>query len=198
MKLRLNLLIAIIAWFAVIAQFVLMIQNRVEDVPETVVRFFSFFTILTNTLVAVYFTRQLFSKKASKSGSLTAVTLYITIVGLVYQIVLRPIWDPQGMQMIVDELLHSIVPLCVLVYWVIYENKRAVKWHQIPKWLIYPLIYLVFILIRGNFSSFYPYPFVNVAELGMSTVLLNSVILMIGFIVIATILVGLGKLSAKK
>ncbi len=187
----------LITWFAVIAQFVIMIQNRVESVPETIIRFFSFFTILTNTLVAVYFTLQLFSKKEPKSGGLTAVTLYITIVGLVYQIVLRPIWNPEGMQMFVDELLHSIVPVCVLIYWMLFENKRTVKWNQIPKWLIYPLIYLVFILIRGNLSNFYPYPFVNVYELGMSTVLLNSVILMVVFIVIATILLGLGKLSSK-
>lgn len=197
MKFRLSGAIAIITWFAVIAQFMLMIQNRVESVPETIIRFFSFFTILTNTLVAVYFTLQLFSKKEPKSGSLTAVTLYITIVGLVYQIVLRPIWNPEGMQMIVDELLHSIVPVCVLIYWMLFANKRAIKWNQIPKWLIYPLIYFVFILVRGNFSNFYPYPFVNVDELGMSTVLVNSVILMIVFIVIATILVGLGKLSSK-
>ena len=114
-----------------------------------------------------------------------------------YQIVLRPIWNPEGMQMFVDELLHSIVPVCVLIYWMLFENKRTVKWNQIPKWLIYPLIYLVFILIRGNLSNFYPYPFVNVYELGMSTVLLNSVILMVVFIVIATILLGLGKLSSK-
>ena len=197
MKKTLSFVFMLITWFAVIAQFVIMIQNRVESVPETIIRFFSFFTILTNTLVAVYFTLQLFSKKEPKSGGLTAVTLYITIVGLVYQIVLRPIWNPEGMQMFVDELLHSIVPVCVLIYWMLFENKRTVKWNQIPKWLIYPLIYLVFILIRGNLSNFYPYPFVNVYELGMSTVLLNSVILMVVFIVIATILLGLGKLSSK-
>lgn len=198
MKLRLNFFITIIAWFAVIVQFILMLQNRVESVPETIIRFFSFFTILTNTLVAIYFTQKVFIKKESKSGSLTAVTLYITIVGLVYQIVLRPIWNPEGMQMIVDELLHSIIPLCVLIYWAIYENKWSVKWSQIPKWLIYPLFYLVFILIRGNFSNFYPYPFVNVTELGMKAVLINSFLLMIVFLVIASVLVGLGKLFTKK
>ncbi|MFZ5976285.1 MULTISPECIES: Pr6Pr family membrane protein [unclassified Hydrotalea] len=33
-------------------------------------------------------------------------------------------------------------------------------------WLIYPLLYLVYILIRGSFSGFYPYPFVNVLQIG--------------------------------
>ncbi len=34
-------------WFAVIAQFFLMFYNRQTDVPEMIIRFFSFFTILT-------------------------------------------------------------------------------------------------------------------------------------------------------
>lgn len=198
MKRKLSLFFSVIAWFAVIAQFILMMQNRVESIPETIIRFFSFFTILTNTLVAVYFTLVYLKPEKQRTGSLTAVTLYITIVGLVYQIVLRPIWNPEGMQLVVDELLHSIVPICVLFYWALYENKSVVKWRQIPKWLIYPLVYLVFILIRGNFSNFYPYPFVNVTELGIQAVLINSLVLMGVFIVIAALLIALGKLLYKK
>lgn len=38
-------LIWLTAWFAVIAQFFLAIANRTASVPETVIRFFSFFTI---------------------------------------------------------------------------------------------------------------------------------------------------------
>lgn len=193
MKRKLNFLFLVIAWFAVIAQFAIMMQNRIEPVGETIIRFFSYFTILSNSMVAVYFSREFLRKSPDSSGTLTAVTVYIFIVGLVYQIVLRPIWEPQGLQMLVDELLHSVVPLCVLIYWILYERKEKLNWKQIPKWLIYPLVYLIFILIRGNFSHFYPYPFVNVDALGMPTVLLNSLILMCVFIFVSAILVGVGK-----
>jgi hypothetical protein len=56
MKNKLTLFFATIAWFAVLAQYYLMIENRVASFSETTIRFFSFFTILSNTLVAIYFT----------------------------------------------------------------------------------------------------------------------------------------------
>src|SRR5690242_8869207 len=99
MKKNLALVFALLGWFAVIAQYVLMFQNRVTGIGEMTIRFFSFFTILTNTLVAVYFTYQALKgariRAADKPGVLTAITVYITIVGLVYQVVLRWIWSPQ-------------------------------------------------------------------------------------------------------
>lgn len=38
----LALIFALLGWFAIIAQFVLMLQNRVTFLPETITRFFSF------------------------------------------------------------------------------------------------------------------------------------------------------------
>lgn len=204
MKRFLSILIAVIAWFAVLTQYYLMIENRVAPIVETTIRFFSFFTILTNSLVAFYFT--LISLKIknhlpailNKPGTLTAITVYITIVGLVYQILLRQIWHPQGLQMIVDELLHSFIPIMVIIYWYLYENKSSLLYTQIPKWLIYPLVYLAYILLRGHFSNFYPYPFVDVAKLGLSKVLLNSILLVALFAGISVIFNAIGRITDSK
>jgi hypothetical protein len=191
---------AALGWFSTIMQFVLMMQNRVESLTETTLRFFSYFTILTTSLVALYFSVLWYRKPISflarfeKPGFLTAVTLYSTMVGVVYQLVLRGIWEPTSLQRIVDEMLHSIIPVYVIVFWFIYEDKRNVSWKSIPNWLLYPLFYLAFILFRGNDSGYYPYPFVNVAELGLEKVLLNSGALLIIFLVLAIVFVGLGKL----
>lgn len=199
MKNRLSILLAAIAWVTVLTQYYLMIEHRVASIGETTIRFFSFFTILTNTLVAIFFTLTLFNRKKgvlsilNKPGTLTAVTVYITIVGLVYQIVLRPIWEPTGLQMVVDELLHSIIPILVIVFWYWYEDHSLVKYAQIPQWLIYPFLYLIYILIRGSFSEFYPYPFVDVRNLGLIKVLTNSIGLIVLFIGIATLFVWKGK-----
>lgn len=195
---------ACLGWFAVITQFILMLNNRVASVPETIVRFFSFFTILTNLLVAIYYTIHWFQKPTSlllrlqKPGVLSAVTLYIAVVGLVYQIVLRSIWSPVGLQKLVDELLHSIIPVFTLVYWFLYEKHTETSWKSIPSWLLYPLFYLAYILIRGSFSNFYPYPFVNVTELGLQKVLINSSVLVVVFTSIALGLTGISKLLAQK
>lgn len=190
---------ATLGWFAVVVQFVLMMQNRVESLTETTIRFFSYFTILTNCLVALYFSVLWYRKpfplfsRFEKPGFLTALTLYINTVGIVYQFLLRDIWEPTGMQRIIDELLHSVIPVYVFIFWIFYENKKAVSWKLIPGWLLYPFFYLIYILFRGHFSGFYPYPFVDVNELGLEKVLTVSGFLFLGFAVGAFILVGFGK-----
>lgn len=199
MRKKLSVLFTVIVWFSVITQFVLMVQNRTALLPETIVRFFSFFTILTNTLVALYFTGQSLGREnPAKPGTLTAITVYITIVGIVYQVLLRHIWQPTGLQMIVDELLHTINPLLVILFWYLYEEKRPVKYNQILGWLLYPLVYLIFVLIRGSLSGFYPYPFVNVAEIGLRKTLLNSGLLLLFFILVACLFIAVGKKTEKK
>jgi len=50
-----------------------------------------------------------------EAGVITAITVYITIVGLVYNVILRFLWKPEGLQFIVDELLHTVIPLLLLV-----------------------------------------------------------------------------------
>ncbi|MEO6868892.1 MAG: Pr6Pr family membrane protein [Ginsengibacter sp.] len=204
MKRSFILIIFLAGWFALIAQFVLMVQNRIAPVSETVVRYFSFFTILSNLIVAIYFTRLLFRQNNhttfthKRNENLTAITVYILVVGLVYQVVLRSLWHPQGLQMWVDELLHTLIPVAVLIFWFLYQNADLLKWKSIFSWLSYPLVYLVFILIRGRVSGYYPYPFVDVNQLGIQKVMINSVFLLLFFIFISAILIGLGKLMLSK
>jgi hypothetical protein len=199
MRKRMSIIFSVIVWFAVIAQFILMLQNRVADIPETVIRFFSFFTILTNTLVACYFTSVSFDfSSANKPGVLTAITAYIFMVGIVYQIALRHLWQPAGMQLIVDELLHSMIPLLVIFYWYLYENKKAIRYGQIKSWLIYPLLYLGFTLIRGEFSGFYPYPFIDVSKIGWKQALMNGGCLALIFVVVGCLFILIGKKTKTK
>lgn len=204
MKKNLSILFAIIAWFAVLTQYYLMIENRGASISETTIRFFSFFTILTNLLVAIYFTSLIFKIKngfyaiINKPGALTAITVYITSVGLGYQILLRHIWQPTGLQMIVDELLHTLIPIMVIIYWYLYEIKSLATYKQILKWLIYPLIYLAYILIRGKVSSFYPYPFVDVGNLGLSKVLINCTLLITLFAGLSAIFIRIGRATKNR
>ncbi len=197
-KLYLSLVI-ILGWFALIAQFYLIIENRVTSVPETIIRYFTFFTILTNLFVALCFSLILFKPQSelgnffSKPKVLTAITVYITIVGIVYNLILRFLWKPQGLQFIVDELLHTVVPLLCIVFWIVYVAKSILKWKDAFPWLIYPLLYIIFILIRGAMSGFYPYPFINVTEIGYNKVLINSGILALSFLFVSLVFIAIGK-----
>ena len=199
MKKKFEILVFGLGWIAVIAQFFLMMQNRQADIPETIIRFFSFFTILTNILVALYFTMKVFNSKSAlskilmSSGSLTAITTFILIVGLVYQFILRKIWHPTGLQMIVDELLHSLIPFFMLGYWYFNFKKENLHWKSIFYWLIYPAIYLLIIIIRGHFSHYYPYSFLNIDQIGIEKVLVNILFILLLCIILIVTLTSLGK-----
>jgi hypothetical protein len=201
-KISLFILVAC-GWFALIAQFYLIMVNRVASIPETFIRYFSFFTILTNLIVAVCCTFILLrpssriGKYFSRLTILTAIAVYITVVGIVYNTILRFLWQPQGLQLIVDELLHSVIPVLFIVLWFIFTSKAVLKWKNIFPWLLYPIVYILYILIRGAWSGFYPYPFIDVSKLGYSKVLINSVGLLLVFLFLSLLIVAIGKWKNK-
>ena len=198
-----SFIIVILGWFALIAQFYLIILNRTVSVVETVIRYFSFFTILTNLLVALCFTFLLLNPKSklgiffSRITSLTAITVYLLVVGMVYNLILRFLWAPKGLQLIVDELLHTVIPLLCVIFWWIYVRSKALKWKDAYPWLIYPLVYIFIILIRGAASGYYPYPFIDVNTIGYTKVFVNSGILAVCFLGISLLFIAIGRISKK-
>lgn len=171
---------ALLGSFAVLAQLVIMVQQQEEDLLGTLVQFFGFFTILTNLMVCCYLWAQYLpvpqriKQFFNTPGVQTALTIYILLVGLVYNTLLRSAWNPTGLQRVVDELLHTIMPLFMLLFWVLFAKKGGLGFRNILYWSIYPLLYLIYILVKGHFSGHYPYPFLNVEVLGMQRVLFNS------------------------
>lgn len=192
-----------LGWLSIIGQFILSIQNRQADVTETIIRFFSYFTITTNILVVLYFTSRITIfknsslSKLTNNGTITAITSFILVVGLIYQFILRGTWQPTGVQRIVDELLHSVIPLFVFLYWFKFANKTDLIFKNIKIWLWYPVLYFLFINIRGYFSGFYPYPFVNVTEIGYPQVLINSLLVSLFFLFIMGVLIFVGNKTRK-
>ena len=193
----------VLGWLAVGLQFYLIIVNRIASVTETIIRFFSFFTILTNTLVALCFTMLLLKPESvlgkffSRSKILAAITVYIVIVGIVYNVILRSIWNPEGLQLVADELLHSVMPVWFILFWLLFAPKAELQWGNVFPWLIYPFVYTLFIFFRGALSGFYPYPFIDANALGYGKVLFNSIILFFAFLLLSLVLVAIGKIISK-
>lgn len=191
---------AILGWFAVSAQFYLIMQGRTLSTTETIIKFLSYFTILTNIVVAIGFTFTVFKKAGffSRPGTQTAITVYIVVVGAVYNVVLRFLWNPQGLQLWVDELLHTVVPLLSLLYWILFVPKSTLKWKDSIVWMGFPVGYTVLIVIRGAFSGYYPYPFIDVPEIGYPQALLNGCILMLVFMGLSLFLIAVAKFTSRK
>jgi hypothetical protein len=191
---------ALLGWFALALQLHLMlVQSPAPERLGTVITFFSFFTILTNILAASVFTAVAFHPKHGWGEWLcqpsvqAATVVYIAIVGMVYQLLLRQLWNPQGAQWVADVLLHSMVPVGYVVYWLLLAPRAGLSWKDSVTWLIYPGVYLVYVLARGAVSGLYPYPFVDVNVLGYGGVLARSGLLMLVFLGMGLLVVAVGR-----
>lgn len=205
MKNKFALALASLAWFAVILQLLIMLKNPNSHFIDTMIRFFSYFTLLTNLMVAVYFTY--YFKLIRSEGpspkylrfSLTPLTVYIVIVGLVYQIALRPLWSPTGLQWVADELLHTVVPIMVFLFWYRRAKILNLHWKQLPYYLIWPSIYLCFIMFQGSVSGFYPYFFLDASTLSIPDLVINLMALLLVFLVISSLFILISaRLNKKK
>ena len=198
------MVLAGLGWFALIGQLYLILANRTVAVPETLIRYFSFFTIQSNILVALCSTVLLWRTDGSwkrffsRASVQAALGVYIGIVGLVYNTVLRFLWAPQGLQRGVDELLHLAIPILYLIYWLLYAPKRDLAWKQLPSWLLFPAAYMVYTIIRGAITGYYPYPFIDVAALGYPVAMRNAAGVVLLFLAASAGILSLGRALAKR
>lgn len=197
-------LLSVIAWATLIFQFYLHINSGIASKLELTTRFFSYFTIDSNLLVAVCSTFILIFPRTSlgnffaKTSVKTAIAIYILVVAIIYNTVLRFLWELQGWAILLNELLHVVVPFMFFLYWIYFVPKYELKWSNIWAWLLYPLTYIIFVLVRGSYADFYPYPFLNVTKLGMEKVLINCVAITFLFLLLFVVFIFSGKRFSKK
>lgn len=189
---KVSAFLSILCWFTVILQLILIILNRQASVFETIIRFFTFFTILTNILVAMVFTAHWLQPKNSfqflnKPNTQVAIAVYIFVVGFVYNTILRFIWQPKGWDKVADELLHLVIPIVYILFWYFKFSKKEINYRSIFSWLLFPMIYIVVVMIRGYFSGYYPYPFLHVVNLGVEKVVYNSILMTLFFVVVSVV-----------
>ncbi|UNJ93331.1 Pr6Pr family membrane protein [Bacillus mycoides] len=191
-----RLLLSLLAFSALITQFV----TRAQVKPFNPVNFFSLFTIESNILVAVIL---LFSSlgtalfgRSEQFGFLRgAATVYILTTGLIYFLLLRGLEESlQTPIPWVNTVLHYIMPLAMILDWVINPPTKTITWTQAASWLVFPLLYVVYSLIRGPFVNWYPYPFLDPRIGGYGRVFLYS----IGISVVIGAICGLVKMLGNR
>jgi hypothetical protein len=56
---------------------------------------------------------------------------------------------------------------------------------------------VIYTILHGKYTGFYPYPFVNVTQLGFNKAMQNGVLVLVAFAVLSFILIGIGKIKNK-
>ena len=189
-------LLAAITWFALVLQLILT--------KGSVVNYFSYFTILCNLLIAAsltflsFFPRSKPGQFFSRPSVQTAIALYIFIVGLVYNVVLRGLYVFSGWQWIVDNMLHVVVPLFYLLYWILFTPKGTLKWQDGIHWIFFPFGYLIYSLIRGAVVAWYPYPFLDVVKHGYAKVFINIGLMIAVFFITGLLIIAADRVINSK
>jgi hypothetical protein len=193
---------AILAWFSVGLQFYVPVPGNLQTgqtIVVSIMQILSYFTILTTLIVALVYSFILLAPNSkpgkffSQTSTLTGIAVYIGLIGFIYLLLLRGRWDLDGLMSLADTLLHTINPL-FLIFWFVFVPKQILPWKLAIYWLIYPFIYLIYILIRGEILDIYPYHFINVINLGYNQVIMNCIWVLLAFLSFSGIFLSIGRL----
>lgn len=163
-----------------------------------------YFTILSNLLIFAYYlflciNDFLTPSKETRCPNLQgALTLMISITGLIYNFLLAPqlgTVNPYGVDPLANTLVHTYVPLGVLIDWIYFVSIPNPKCLTPLYWLNIPLGYWLIALIYASFKipfaltgKYYAYFFMDIDQLGFARVLLNIFLLSLFFLVLGSLL----------
>lgn len=192
-----RLFFGLLTLVAVGTQLVVHIQHRFD-----VVNFFSYFTNLSNIFAAVVFLIGALALLQRREPAATptedlvrgASAVAMAIVGTVYGILLRN-EDLGALLPWVNVVLHYLMPVAVVADWLYQPPQSKLSLRQIGYWLIYPLLFLVYTLVRGAIAGWYPYPFLNPDRVaGYGGVALYGLAIFVAFLAVGWLLIALGNM----
>lgn len=180
-KVALKLIFGLLGFSAVVTEVIVLANNGVL-VPAN---FFSYFTIQSNIIVATVFLVSGCLLLLKQTPSLLfeylrgAAALYIIITGVIFSLLLAGLditltaapWD--------NIVLHYIIPIVAVLDWLIDPPQRKLLLRYAYSWLVYPVVYLIYSLIRGNITGWYPYPFLNPETSGYGGIIIVAIGIMI-------------------
>lgn len=188
---------ALVGCFAVVGQY---FASHAGNLSSTI-DYFSYFTILSNILVAATFTAAALAPHSAlgtfllKPGIALATAVYITVTGLTYFLILSSLYHLEGWVLIFDRLLHYVMPPAYVLYWLLFVPKGRLELSAAAWALIPPIIYAVYTFVHGPWSGFYPYPFVDLPKIGVLQTAQNVAEFVVFFYVTGVVYVAVDRLG---
>ena len=173
-------------------------MGRGEGLGEVAWNLLRFFTIITNLAVGLVFARLAWRGPQAvwpvvQGGAMLAIVL----VGLVYNLVLEPVPQPNWWSALGDDLHHFWVPLAVPLWWFMFAPHGALRWRDPLLWALYPLAYSAYAVLRARIEGTgVPYFFMDGAALGWPRALGNMAVIALAFVVAGLLAVAVDRRRA--
>jgi hypothetical protein len=159
--------------------------TRGMSLPIRLWNLVSYFTIWSNILVTVI--AFLLARDPHRRDPVFAVfrlasLTMITVTGVIYALVLAPIWDPTGWSRVADETLHYAVPVLAVFGYVLFGPRPRFDQATLWRAALVPLAWGVYTFVRSPFITFdeggrtrhwYPYHFIDVDRIGYPQAIVN-------------------------
>ena len=169
--------IAVLAGGALALQFGLDIVERGRDPAGEIAHLYGWFTIWSNTAVALIAGHVALLGRAKGPGHpalLAASAAWIAVVGVVYNTLLAHLNHPPTLaRQMIDMVFHVITPAAWPAWWLWGRPAGALRWAHLAAVLPLPLLYCGFSLWVGSQTGRYAYFFIDVDRYGWGQVLVN-------------------------
>ncbi|TFC91792.1 MULTISPECIES: Pr6Pr family membrane protein [Cryobacterium] len=154
--------------------------------------FFGFFTMQSNIIVVIVLAVSAYVSFSGRPQSPRLVlargcaTTYIVITGVVYNVLLAGLEGGVSLAW-ANSVLHIVLPLYAALDWLIFSDRSPLPWNELWIALIYPIVWIMVVLVRGATDGWVPYPFLNPAQ-GYGVVALYALAIAVATVVFAAII----------
>jgi hypothetical protein len=187
------LAIAVLATF--LMRFNLTMAEHGEGVGAAAWRLFRYFTIWGNFLVGVWAVRFLLRGPLSPRIE-GALLLTIVAIGIVYHVLLAATADNQGAEIWVDAMLHTVIPIAYAALWLIFGS-GDLRVGDVLLWLVLPLIYCIYAMLRGLADGTFPYFFLDPTDIGILGVSAYIIGLLVAFAIGGLVIFVVGRTKGR-
>jgi hypothetical protein len=175
-------------------------EPGLAGMPGRVFDFLSYFTVLSNVLVAVVMA--LLWRDPQRNGALFRVLrmdalIMITVTGLIYWGVLAGGVELQGLEYVTNTIEHTLVPIAAILVFLIFGPRGQFRVSTVFVALILPIAWALVILARGAVISAYPYGFIDVARYGYGSVFQSIAGVAVFGVIIGFVFLGIDRLLAR-
>ena len=169
-----------------------------------IANFFSYFTVQSAIVsVAVFLTAAVVAlRRPSDPAWLdllrAVVTTYILVSGVVYGII---VWQSSAANYSIEvpwssQLLHFVIPTFALIDWIVDPFKARIPWKYLGWGIVFPVVWLVYTLVRGPIVGWYPYFFLDARQVsGPAETVFYCLIVVVIITGIAALLIGITRLK---